>query len=502
MTELILSYLRSQSSHSHALTAARGKPNGFFLICGFPNLRSGTHRAFTLVELLVAISITLVMMATVVGVFATVSSSVSKRQAAIEAGNQVRHTRNVLQRDLEGITCPALPWTKPGSNAGYIEIVEGFHSDFFPSLLTDTDPANGEIDHTTSTIPSSNLVLPDATWVTDGGGLGDYDDILAFTSRNETEPFTGPVPARNFDPGNDNQQLPFAEWGTQSLNSQLAEVIWFCVENPDPRTSIDEAATRDYFGEAGFRTIYRRTLLIAPWLDYFYDARDGVGSKSRPGVLRILPPNTDQPRALAALVAFQERYDISARIEFDPSIDSGSGGRWAIKANTLSDLTKRENRYEHHGLDPTSGNRAFPYPMVFVSNNAPNGNPRFDPEFSTGIRPFIEPGKPQYSACGSQRTGQCRAVDHRLGTLGHDRTSTRSNPPRQRPDAQPGAGVRRSGVRSHGTGIRPRARWLGNSSGYIRRAQRRHYFGIPSRFGLAYRPGFQQSAGCGQRGLR
>lgn len=322
------------------------------------------RHAFTLVEMLVAISITLVMMATVVGVFATVSSSVSNRRAVVEVSGQLRHVRNVLQRDLAGATCPTLPWTRPESNVGYFEIVEGRHADFYPSDLTDeyiggqmtNIRADLEIDHAVSSLPASNLpfnaINGQEDWVTDGGGLGDYDDILAFTSRNEKEPFTGPAPSRNFDRTNDNEQLPFNEWDSQTISSPIAEVVWYCAENPGGDSG-------GYFGEAGFRTVYRRTLLVAPWLNYNYDG------KRRTGVLRILGTSVaeaDVAEALAALIAFQERYDLSARISFDPTI--GTNGRWTIVANSLSDLTKRENRYEHHGYDSGTASRNFPFVMV------------------------------------------------------------------------------------------------------------------------------------------
>jgi hypothetical protein len=321
--------------------------------------------------MLIAISITLVMMAVVVGVFATLSESVSKRRSAIEVGTQLRHVRNVLQRDLEGATCPVIPWQRPESDVGYFEIVEGPYSDFRPSLLTDGQPVavnNPEIDHAISTIPSSNLNFTATagreSWVTDGGGLGDYDDVLAFTSRNEKEPFTGPAPrASQIGGGNSSG---FANWGSETISSPVAEVVWFCVENPatvfDPPTPAERP-----FGEAGFRTIYRRTLLVAPWLDYKFNV-DG-NSKSRPGVLRILPNGigvADEDRALAALIAFQERYDISARIQFDPTIGN-NGGRWTIVANTLADLTDRKNRFEHHGYVIDGGNAARRFPFVMVS---------------------------------------------------------------------------------------------------------------------------------------
>jgi len=347
------------------------------------------NSGFTLVEMLIAVSITLVMMATVVGIFATVSESVSNRRAVVEIGGQIRHVRNVLQRDLEGITCPALPWQKPESNQGYFEIIEGLHADFYPSMLTDgidSRPSaqnNLEIDHPQSTLPASNLpftsVAGQAGWVTDGGALGDYDDILAFTTRNESEPFTGLAPTNNLDLSN-NQPMPFGNWRSQTIKSPVAEVVWYAVENP-------VADTGGYFGnesQQGFRTVYRRVLLVAPWIDYRYNIA-GSGAKSRPGVLRVLGDGIDQDevqQALASLIAFQERYDISSRIEFDPTM--GADGRWTVVANTLSDLTKRENRYEHHGFvgDNNSGQRNFPYVMV-SAGGAPTTNPTFvvDPEY-------------------------------------------------------------------------------------------------------------------------
>ena len=107
----------------------------------------------------------------------------------------------------------------------------------------------------------------------------------------------------------------------------------------------------------------------------------------------------DWARALASLISFQERYDLSVRLEWDPLL--GQDGRWVIKANSLADLTKRENRYEHHGFvpmpDPTpqqdvsfTGNplpigRHFPF-AVASSGVYENANQRlrfvFDPQLT------------------------------------------------------------------------------------------------------------------------
>lgn len=327
-------------------------------------------------------ALTLVMMAAVVTVFANVTSGVANRRATAEMSSQMRRVRNLLQADLAGATCPAIPWQRPDSNHGYLEVVEGPQSDYDPSIwLQDTPTQDGipdevvsgrQLDLAVSLLPGSNVMqlpgssvkLTDAP--TDGRALGDWDDILALTVRNETEPFVGRVPdlsspilatGRPLHPFNNSEV-----WRTTETTSPLAEVVWFAVENPvpgDPQTF--------YFGEPGLRTVYRRVLLIAPHLNYRFDVGNQV---TGPGVVRVLPDSVTRNQvaaALAALIAFQERYDLSVRLEWDPLLgDPDDQGRWKIVANSLADLTKRENRFEHHGavMAGNSGTRQFPFPLA------------------------------------------------------------------------------------------------------------------------------------------
>ena len=78
------------------------------------------------------------------------------------------------------------------------------------------------------------------------------------------------------------------------------------------------------------RTIYRRTLLIAPWLNP-YRAKSGddtvlvrcdcgVQFKAEPGLLRFCRRKHLRREAIAAIIAFQDRYDLSVRLEWDPSL--------------------------------------------------------------------------------------------------------------------------------------------------------------------------------------
>src|SRR3954467_10668203 len=100
----------------------------------------GPTVGFTLVEMLVAMAITLVMMGAVVTLFANISNSVRNRRATIEMSAQLRHVRNVLQQDLQGATCPGVTWQKPESNHGYIEIIEGQYREGFATNLINADP--------------------------------------------------------------------------------------------------------------------------------------------------------------------------------------------------------------------------------------------------------------------------------------------------------------------------------------------------------------------------
>ncbi|MEO0529394.1 MAG: prepilin-type N-terminal cleavage/methylation domain-containing protein [Planctomycetota bacterium] len=355
--------------------------------CQLPNplaLRAGhARRGLTIVEMLVAMSITLLIMAAVVTVFANISSSVTRRRATIEMSSALRNVREVLARDLAGATCPAVPWQRPESNHGYLEIIEGPQTDYYPTpWLWDSDDSDAlpdpignvpGIDLELSSLPGSNLRAPgvsldeeglglaigsnaplrETRLVTDGRGLGDADDTLMLTVRNETEPFVGRIPRRGNVAGS-LLTTPFADWEDEEIESSLAEVVWFAVENP-----VDSKRTFS-FGEAGYRTIYRRALLILPSLDYgIVVAAGGTSVRAAPGTVWVMPENSvaggnlerqDVATALGGLIAFQERFDLSVRLEWDPLLPSASGtGRWVLRANSLSDLTRRENRYEHHG---------------------------------------------------------------------------------------------------------------------------------------------------------
>ena len=307
------------------------------------SLSRGYGRGLTLIEMLVALAVTLVMMAAVVNLFANMSASIRNRRAAIETGSQLRQVRNRLAMDLSGATCRGSTWQDPAENQGYIEIIEGEWSDKNPSHLIDGNTGNDELDYTTSLIPSSQAFDSDtgsipgggnigAGAVTDGRALGDWDDVLAITVRSESDPFT----ARVRNPVTNNDEL---------VESPLAEVFWFAQQpynsaNPDPND--------------GIRRIYRKVLLIAPWLGPWNSPPDNVSA------------HLDQ-----------------------------STGKWV--ANTLGDLTKRENR-SYHDNAPTS----FPHRLdrTRLDNAANNDSRVLDSSLAFDLRVF-DPGAPLVESSGT-----------------------------------------------------------------------------------------------------
>jgi type II secretory pathway pseudopilin PulG len=332
-----------------------------------PKSKISPRSGLTLIEMLMATAITLLMMAAVVTLFANLSGSISNRRALIELSGQLRQVRQRLARDLAGCTVPPgpqglMPWRqRPGEAIGYFEIKEWGHTDWDPSDFVDGAPGNGEIDYGTSLVPSGGdplTLLPrqvdrrivDDDDVTNGGGLGDADDILALTVRSLGDPFTAiaPVDLNGDGDFDDDDDGFFDNFDNQRIESNLAEVVWYAREI----WPADDASTTDFFenrvnpydpesaiGEPGMRILYRRELLIAPWL---LPIPAGVG-----------PFFGDLP------------YDgkVSVHRELVNPADLTLGQMWV--PNTLADLTRREYRFAHEYIlgDPTRIDLDYPHEL-------------------------------------------------------------------------------------------------------------------------------------------
>ncbi|HMP80647.1 MAG TPA: hypothetical protein PKD54_14430, partial [Pirellulaceae bacterium] len=167
-----------------------------------------SRRGLTLIEILIALVMTLIVLGAMITAFQYASAEITKGRARIEMTNQLRVVLDLLRADLDGLTVDVRPWAKTSAPPGYFEYIEGPLSDRSSQRLTP---------------PVDNV-------------LGDTDDILALTTRAEGKPFRG-------------------RYNGGVIESNVAEVIWW--------TNVDVVN----IGEPSYTDsvrIYRRVLLIRP----------------------------------------------------------------------------------------------------------------------------------------------------------------------------------------------------------------------------------------------
>jgi prepilin-type N-terminal cleavage/methylation domain-containing protein len=273
-------------------------------------------RAFTLVEMLIAMALTLILVYAIAEGFAYCGTLVKDGRAMIEMNNALRTATVRLKTDLELLTVPVVPWADDGSSHGYFCIYELGAKDWDINN-------NGFLDVTEDVDGDGN---PDMQQFNISSLHGDSDDMICMTIRSPNEPFTG-------------QAYDFVNGQPITITSPLAEVIWF--------TGFTETN-----GTAGWQAdepmfLYRRQMLI------------------RPDLGQIGGNFPDYPSALTALREYWSIYgaSVSASIRAE---DNGSGMTvFRIRANTLLDLSRREHRFAHQCL-PTN----FPNAMLLNPRDA------------------------------------------------------------------------------------------------------------------------------------
>lgn len=176
------------------------------------------RQGMTLVEMLVALTATLLLMAAVAQAFSAFGSAVTNSRALLETDARMRAVAWRLRCDLAGATSRMLPPTPHDSGEGYLEIVEG---------------------------PANDAAATAAAAV----GPADHDDALLLTTRSADAPFIGRAPTNS----NTAAQL------VDAFESNVAEVAWFARQTP----GTTNPATY---------TLYRRQLLVMGYVgtDPFY----------------------------------------------------------------------------------------------------------------------------------------------------------------------------------------------------------------------------------------
>ena len=218
------------------------------------NRRRQSTAGFTLVELLVASAIALTVMGAVATLFGIFGRTASQSQAIVDLTDKIRSVAWRMRQDLAGVTVELTPWTRPESNSGYFEMIEGTRND--------SDAENG----------TANIAA-------------DMDDVLMFTTRSTSGPFVG-----KFD--------------SNTIESPTAEVAWFC----------KTAANQPVSGLTLYN-LYRRQLLVTAYVgvEPFLS-----GNNSLPGTLATAYATYDislrldgtalYPNALSDLTKRENRF--------------------------------------------------------------------------------------------------------------------------------------------------------------------------------------------------
>ena len=294
--------------------------------------RGSAHRglarasAFTLVEMLIAMVLTLILVLAIAEFYAVIGDAVKDGRATIEMGGQLRAVVQRLKADLDQLTVSVAPWTDDGSASGYFEYYEGRGNDYEP--FAHIAPGSN---------PSFNMATGFAALANNGvtNGLGDGDDFLAFTIRSGGQPFTG-------------RYQPFSATAPTIINSQLAEVIWW--------VAFQDLNSNNVWDADEPRQLYRRQLLIRPDLQ-------NIDNNTYPTV----------QQAYQRLLQLWQQNDISLRIQAD--LASGS---YKIVPNSLADLARRENRFGHMPMEITLSSTTPPY---LIDSRFPHSATTLNPNF-------------------------------------------------------------------------------------------------------------------------
>jgi prepilin-type N-terminal cleavage/methylation domain-containing protein len=346
----------------------------------------GLRGGFTLIEMLIAMTLTLIMVWAIAEFYARVGEAVKDGRAMIDQRSAMRTATQLLMQELELVTVvtapPAEDETTPllGNptqrlsvlGPGYLEIYEGLGSDAdpegngidilpaggngIPDIADDLTPANGIPDFI------ENTLAPNV--------LGDIDDYIGFTIRSAGEPFMAQVVTLPIvtatTPSNGIMT------GTAIGGANLAEVAWWTSFNDDPLLTTSLGS----WEPAETRSLHRRLLLVCPEKNVIhlgdnqeYIARDANGNP-------VLDANGNQIRLPYYFrIAIGPTSDYHSVMQFcDVSVRPVfvSNNFVYYYANSLADLTRRENRFLHVGVGLLTRAEAFPNPLDLNPNYGGN----------------------------------------------------------------------------------------------------------------------------------
>ncbi len=275
------------------------------------------RRGFTLLEILTSITLALTLMYAVARIFSNVGGSMNETMSSMEMSNALRNAKNRLTTDLESLSVTPAPPRNSRRDEGFFCYVEGMGGPFDRVALNGVNVpepfAVGDVAIDLERYLDSNAVdannVPEAVDTT----VGDLDDILSFTAKApDGQPFRGrfiePVYATATD-ANGNVYKEIVDGIPTTIESEYAEIVWFVRGT----------------------TLYRRVLPLVSneRLQESFEA------------LRVASLTSDTAFTGAAYDNIRRGFGFYQF--YDVSVHMGAGG--TLVANTLGDLSNRENRY-------------------------------------------------------------------------------------------------------------------------------------------------------------
>lgn len=271
-----------------------------------------SRQGMTLVEMLIAMTCTLILMGLVAQVFGAFGDAVRGTSSALELDGKMRVVAWRLRQDLAGVTAPTIPPLRPEANVGYFEYIDGPMRDF----VVDTN----------ATVPGAALITSNSL----AHLYGDCDDVLLFTTQSADAPFVGKL-------------------GVRTVQSDTAEVAWFL----RPNGFIDQLErdpTKTY-------TLYRKQLIVdgslssqaatlpvtTQWAQ-FYENND---------VSVRLTNGSFVPNTLADLTKRENRF----LHRYGPR-------------NSVGAINIRTGAGTEQGVNVSGGSNALWYPFLFPTANA------------------------------------------------------------------------------------------------------------------------------------
>lgn len=374
---------------------------------------------FTLVEMLVAMAITLLLMAALARAFGFVGTRIRESRADTTLASSLRDMTTRLSDELSQCTVNLSPQSleEEQDQLGYFLYYEGPVTNATSSLFRATTAADGSV------------VLPDSKY-------GDFDDYIAFTAVAQGNNwFTGKVPRYILD-----QKREELAGGTYTLptpaslafepvviRSKYAEIIYFASPEYAPASLPANPAYIDVDGDVDLNAdgsasenglpdrlrIHRRVLLIRPDLNMNTGPFAGALPALNNGRVDFMLAD-NWPTATTATVnatanvndgwlygmaGVHQQCDLSLR----RVLNAQGLPTQFVAANSLADLSKPHNRFAHVRVPNnvlTGGTGATPTSMpVLALGPAPtilsalttNTPARMAPPATPNVGPVVTP---------------------------------------------------------------------------------------------------------------